>query len=185
VPSETTGIDLTTQYRSVDRLLGHFLKRDRNRDDTMQDVYELILRRNRSGFRHDPSKSSLGHYIYLCLGTVISLRRNERLAKKRGGPGVLGNPDDHVTYTCAVERIPGSGDDFDITERLMALRRLAKHTEMHPRLREYILCLMETTDQELICQRMGIESRHLYRYRMMFKKWLREIGELPEDSLLD
>tara|TARA_B100001094_G_scaffold139347_1_gene134812 strand:- start:152 stop:802 length:651 start_codon:yes stop_codon:yes gene_type:complete len=116
------GIDLEIKFLDVKRLfLAGFgwrvAKMGYDPDDVLQEVYKGLLIRNDGKCPWDKNKASLGHYVHMVTGCILSnyTRKKERI-RSREMIGIRGSDGDYHDVAEVVEDVfvdKGDSEDID------------------------------------------------------------------------
>ena len=183
---QTRGVDLEARHQEIRKLILSFLRfKNQELEDLIQDCYLLILIRNGTPGEHDPSKGSFSNYVRMALKTVASQRRNYGKALKRGGKG-LGTIDHEPVHheECDSSTPVVSPWTSDSGMRPLYIQELQARETCPEDLKEYMALLSITTESETLQEALGLETAQMRALRRRLTWWLRQEGELSDESLL-
>ena len=110
------GIDLNVYHKDVRRLFyAGFSKRvarmGYDPEEVLQEIYKGILIRNNGKCPHDPRKSSLGHYVHMVAGCIIS-NYNRKHSRIRNHEWLGSKNEDNEIVDFAISSIPTPATQF-------------------------------------------------------------------------
>lgn len=111
------GIDLNVYHKDVRRLFyagfsRRVVRMGYNPEEVLQEIYKGILIRNNGKCPHDPRKSSLGHYVHMVAGCIIS-NYNRKHSRIRNNEWMGGKNEDNEIVDLAITSIPTPSTQFD------------------------------------------------------------------------